>query len=455
LPLEDAGFDFSVLSEFRRRLVARQVEQQLLDQLLVCFRERGLLHARGKQRTDSTHVQAAIRTLNRLELVGETLRAALNALAVKAPAWLKARVPPNWPERYGVRFEQFRLPKTVAERDHLALEIGQDGRQLLLWAYGPDAPASVPGDPAVETLRRVWVQQYYFEEEVVFWRQTDNMPSAERAIHSPYDVEARFSQKGQTEWTGYKAHLTESCDDDQPHLITHVETTPATTQDEQVTEIIHQALEAKDLLPQEHLLDRGYVDTTVLLNSPHKYGVEVIGPVKVDTTWQAQSGKGFDLSHFRIDWEQQTVTCPQGHVNQVWTDNRQDKAGRPRIYVRFAKRSCQTCPVRADCTRSPAGPRTLSFKSRVEFDLLQAARQREHTPEFKARYARRAGIEGTISQATRSFGLRRSRYIGLAKTHLQHILTAIAINLARFVDWIQEMPRAATRTSQFAALAQT
>jgi transposase len=340
LRLEDPGFDFSVLSEFRSRLVAGQVEEQLLDQLLERFPERGLLRARGKQRTDSTHVQAAIRTLNRLELVGETMRAALNALAVNAPDWLKAHVPMEWYRRYGARFEQLRLPPTEAERDQLALQIGRDGQQLLTWAYAPDTPTTVRRDPAVDVLRRVWVQQYYTEEEAIFWRQSDKLPPAERAIQSPFDVDARFSQKRQTKWVGYKAHLTETCDDDRPHLITHVETTLATTQDEQMTETIHQALEAKDLLPQEHLLDRGYVDITVLLDSPRKYGVEVIGPVKVDTTWQAQAGQGFDVSHFKIDWEHQTVTCPQGHVNQIWTDNHTDKAGHPRIYVRFAKSSC-------------------------------------------------------------------------------------------------------------------
>jgi transposase len=273
------------------------------------------------------------------------------------------------------------------------------------------------------------------------------------AIHSPYDVEARFSQKRQTEWLGYKAHLTETCDEDQPNLIAHVETTPGTVQDEQMTGPIHQALADKDLLPEEHLLDRGYVDTNVLIDSQEQHGVEVIGPIKVDTTWQAQAGKGFDLSCFTIDWEQRKVTCPRGQVSQVWGDSK-DRAGKPRIYVRFAKKSCRACPVRADCTRSTEGLRTLSFKPRPQYALLQWARQREHTQEFIERYAKRAGIEGTISQGTRSCGLRRSRYIGQAKTHLQHILIAVAINLARFVDWINQVPRAVTRTSAFAALAQ-
>ena len=281
----------------------------------------------------------------------------------------------------------------------------------------------------MEILRQVWVQQYYLQDDELFWRKTDNMPPTERVIHSPYDPQARYSQKRQTDWFGYKAHLTDTCEEDQPHLVTHVEPAPATTQDEQVTETIH-ALAAKDLLPQEHLLDRGYVDTTVLINSQEQHGVEVVGPVRVDTTWQAQSGEGFDVSSFTIDWDQPRVTCPTGQLSRVWAES-QDKAGHPRISVRFAKENCQACPMRAKCTRSAEGPRTLSFKPRAQYEVLQWARPREHTVEFKERYADRAGIEGTISQGTRSFCLRRSRYIGQAKAHLQHILIAVAINLAR------------------------
>jgi transposase len=452
LELEDPGFNFSVLSEFRDRILAGGLGQSLLDQVLERFRERGLLKERGKQRTDSTHIQAAVRNLNRLECVGETMRHILNSLAETAPQWLKARAPHAWYELYGPRFTQYRLPKTKSEREKLTIQIGRDGHQLLAWVYAPDTPEEVRQHPAVETLRQVWVQQYYLQDRQVHWRETNNMPSTERVIHSPYDVDARFSQKRRTKWFGYKAHITETGEQDQPHLITHVETTPATTQDEQVTDTIHQALEAKELLPEEHLVDRGYVNTQTLSRSQEKYGVEIVGPIKVDTTWQAQSNKGFDVTCFTIDWEHQTVTCPNGQPSQVWADSK-DKAGHPRIYVRFPRARCRTCPSRADCTRSAKGARTLSFKPRPQYELLQWARQREHTEEFKKRYAKRAGVEGTISQGTRSFNLRRSRYIGQAKTHLQHILIAVAINLTRFVKWINEIPLATTRKSAFAALA--
>jgi len=452
LDLRDPGFDFSILSAFRDRLLAGGLEQRLLDDLLARFRERGLLKERGKQRSDSTHIQAAARNLNRLECVGETLRHTLKSLAGIAPQWVQARVPQQWYDRYGPRFEQYRLPKTESARQRLTLQVGQDGRQLLHWVYASEQAEALRQHPAVETMRSVWVQQYYVQDDEVHWRQTDNMPSTEHVIHSPYDPEARWSQKRETEWFGYKAHITETCDAERPHLITHIETTSATMQDEQVTETIYRALAQKNLLPAEHLLDRGYVTTQGLLDSEHIHGIEVIGPIKVDTTWQAQSGKGFDIASFTIDWETQRVTCPGGQVSQVWADSR-DNAGHPRVYVRFAKAACQACPVRTDCTRSVKGPRTLSFKPRAQYELLQWARQREHTDEFKERYAKRAGIEGTISQGTRAFGLRRSRYMGPTKTHLQHMLIAVAMNLSRFVAWINGVPHSTTRTSAFAGLA--
>jgi transposase len=128
LELTDPGFDHTVLSEFRSRLVKSQAEQLLLDALLTRCRDLGLLKKRGRQRTDSTHVLAAVRVLNRLERVGETLRAALNDLAVVAPEWLQAFAPAEWYERYGERIENYDLPKTEQGRLALAATIGADGQ---------------------------------------------------------------------------------------------------------------------------------------------------------------------------------------------------------------------------------------------------------------------------------------------------------------------------------------
>jgi transposase len=387
-----------------------------------------------------------------LEGVGATLRHTLKRLADIAPQWVQARVPQEWYDRYGPRVAQYRLPKTASARQRLTLPVGQDGRQLVHWVYTSERAAEFRPHPAGDTMRRVWVQQYYVQDDEGRWRQTDNRPSTEHVIHAPYDPAARWRQKRETEWFGSKAHITDTCDADRPHLITHIITTSATTQDEQVTESIHRALAQQPLQPAEHLLERGSVTTQGLLESAHTHGIAVIGPMQVDTTWQAQAGQGCAIASFTIDWDTPRVTCPGGQRSPVWAASR-DNAGRPRVYVRLGQGACQACPVRTDCTRSVKGPRTVSVKPKAHYELLQWARHREQTDEFKERYAKRAGIEGTISQGVRAVGLRRSRYMGHTKTHLQHMLTAVAMNLARFVAWINGVPRSITRTSAFAALA--
>lgn len=451
LELTDPGFDASVLSEFRNRLITGEVEQQLLDQLLERMKEKGVIKPRGRQRTDSTHVQAAIRQLNRLERVGESLRAALNQLAVLAPEWLQARVPRQWYARYGSRFESYRLPKSEQEREVLAVQIGRDGYQLLEWIYQPDTSAQLKAEPSVRILWRVWMQEYYRQDDDVHWRTPDNMPPAEQQIQSPYDAQARYGKKRDTGWVGYKAHFTEICDEDQPHLITHVETTPATVPDSEVTQRIHQALAQKDLLPKEHLLDTGYVDAQLLVDSQVQFGVEMIGPAMPDSSWQAKEGRGFDLPFFVIDWEKHQVSCPLQQTSTSWHESK-DNQGNDVIQVEFKKSICHPCPARQYCTKATYSGRKLRFRPKAEHEILQHLRRIEQTSEFKEKYQKRAGVEGTLSQMARSFDLRRTRYIGFAKARLQNILIAIAVNLARLANWIREFPTAVTRTSPFAAL---
>jgi len=453
LELTDPGFDASVLSEFRARLVDGKAEQRLLEALLERLKGMGLLKARGRQRTDSTHVLAAVRALNRLNCVGETMRQALSALAVVAPKWLEAHLGPSWVERYAHRFDDYRLPKGKAERQALAEEIGADGLRLMEAVFHDQAPPWLRELPAVETLCRVWIQQYYAapEGEAVRWRKIEDLPPAGRMINSPYDVEARYSVKRSTSWTGYKVHLTETCDPDQPHLITHVETTPATTQDWQMTAPIHAGLARKGLLPGEHLLDAGYVDSGVLVDSRNEYGVEVVGPVPPDNHWQALAGEGFDAASFSLDWATQQATCPRGHASTKWSETH-DQRGNAIVNIRFPARACEACPSRAQCTTSPRGPREITVRPQAQYEALRQARQYQTTEGFKQRYDARAGAEGTLSQGQRAIGLRRARYVGLAKTRLQHILTAAALNLRRLADWWAGNLLATTRHPHFATL---
>lgn len=155
LELTDAGFHYSVLTEFRARLVAGQAEYLLLDTMLERFKARGLVKARGKQRTDSTHVLAAVHDLHLLELVAETLRATLDDLAAVVPEWLRGLAPPAWFERYARRVEDYRLPTSKEKREAFALEVGGDGFRLLDALDAPGAPAAGRDVRMVQTLRDV------------------------------------------------------------------------------------------------------------------------------------------------------------------------------------------------------------------------------------------------------------------------------------------------------------
>jgi transposase len=364
---------------------------------------------------------------------------------------LRAQVNDNWFERYGRRIELYRLPKAQTERDALALTIGRDGHQLLVAMESVDAPAFLAQVPAVETLRQVWLQQYRMEGQQVFRRKRDEQPPNHPLIQSPDDLEARNRTKRQTNWTGYAVHLSETCDPEHPHLITHVHTTPATTADSRCLPIIHQALQAKTLLPAEHLVDTTDVSAPHLV-AAHSAGIDLVAPVPPDTSWQSREPEGLDLSCFTLDWDAQQVHCPAGCLSQSWTP-RTESDGDEIIEVSFASQDCQNCPLRPQCTRSKSRPRLLKFRLQAEHQALTQARLYQSTDEFKQRYRQRAGVEGTLALATQCFNLRRSRYLGLAKTHLQHILTATAINLARWFHWLTDTPIAKTRTSRFAALA--
>jgi transposase len=450
LELTDPVFDSSVLCEFRARLVAGSAEQRLLDALLDRCRERGWLKARGRQRTDSTHVLGRVRALNRLLCAQETLRHALNVLAVAAPEWLLANSQAAWRERYGRRCDESRIPAGQEQRRAFAQVVGEDGRALLSAVDAPGAPAWLRDVPAVVTLRLVWLQQFYQEGDAIRWRtEAEGTPPSGLSISSPYDPEARYARKETTTWVGYKVHLTESCDDDAPHLITHVETTPAPVADGDMTPVIHEGLQAKGLLPGKHLADTGYVDAELFVQSRQRYGVDLVGPTRADYHWQARAGQGFAADNFRVDWEQERMTCPEGKLSIGWSPA-VDKGHNHVIKVKFSAKDCGACPSKERCTRGTR--RLVTIRPREQYEALGLARVREGTAEYQRDYGKRAGVEGTVSQGVRVCGLRRSRYAGQAKSHLQHLATAAALNVLRIGDWLSQEPREQTRTSAFARL---
>jgi hypothetical protein len=199
------------------------------------------------------------------------------------------------------------------------------------------------------------------------------------------------------------------------------------------------------------------------------HGVTLFGPTKPGNAWQRSAG-GFEADAFRVDWARQRVVCPAGQESLPWTaysgvghgGYRRRSSGPggpthvsrdPYLKVRFAKQTCAACTLRSRCVRGTEGRRQLLLHPQPAHEAITAARQRFATEEGRRLYAIRAGVEATVSQAVRAFGLRHARYRGLAKTHLQGLVTAVAVNLARVDAWLAGRPIAPTRVSRFARLA--
>jgi len=460
LALDNEGFDFSVLSEFRTRLVAGAMEAALLEALLARLGALGLVGAGMRQRTDSTHVLGRIRDLNRLELAGESVRAALEALAAAAPGWLAGVIDASWQRVYGQRIDDFRLPDSTARRADLAVQYGRDGYRLLRQVHGPGAPGWLRELPAVQALRRIWIQQFCLDigagGEKVIWRGAEQgLPPARSRLVSPYDLDARYAEKRGKGWTGYKVHLSETCHEPDaagrrpaPNLITDTETTPAPMTDVEMTEPVHDALARRGLTPGEHAADSGYASADLLLAARAR-GITLLAPVPPDSSPQARSG-GYAAAMFRIDWENKQVTCPQGAVSSSWAPAR--SKGTNIILARFAKATCQPCPARARCTTAVRSGRQLGFRHRRIHEALTAARAEQAGDAWQHRYRIRAGVEGTIAQATHVTGIRRARYLGLPKTRLEHNTAAAAINLIRLDAWWTGKPPDRTRTTHLQRL---
>jgi hypothetical protein len=483
----DPGFDHSVLPEFRARVAAGGLEQVVLDTLLEALAAEGLVASGGTMRTDSTHVISAVRDLNRLELAGESVRACLEALAVAAPGWLADHLDGSWGERYAARIDTWRMPASATRKDGLALAYGRDGHTLLKAVY-----AAAASDPdlaflarlrQVEVLRVVLVQNYLTVvdqqgREVIKRREAEaeGLPPGRSRLTSPYDTDARWGVKRDTFWNGYKVHVTETCgagaarDGDTaasgspgsqghggdgeaappPHLIVNVETTDATVPDNQMTEPIHAHLDQKGLLPAEHLVDSGYPSAELLVSSQAGYGITLVTPPLADTSPQARAGAGYDRAAFTIDFDARQATCPQGRTSSSW--NPVTQRGTDTIVITFAKATCGPCPARALCTTAVSGRRQVTVHPREVHHAQLTARGSQNTADFQARYALRAGVEGTIRQGVAVTGMRRARYRGLDKTRLEHTYAAVALNLIRLDAWWNGHPLDRTRTSHLARL---
>ncbi|HUY47146.1 MAG TPA: transposase [Streptosporangiaceae bacterium] len=459
----------------------------MLDTLLKRLAAGGLVKPGGKMRTDSAHVISAVRDLNRLELAGEAVRACLEALAVAAPHWLAAHLDDSQGKRYAARTGTWRMPAAAAKKDELALAYGRDGHTLLTAVYATASsdpgPAFLAGLHQAGVLRVVLVQNYAAAGDgrgrVVIKRreaQAEDLPPGRSRITSPYDLHARWSVKHGTFWNGCKVHVTGTCgtggarDDGTvagsdpgsdghggdgeaaplPHLIVNVETTDATVPDNQMTEPVCARLAGRGLRPAGHCADSGYPSAELLVSSLAGFGITLVTPMLTDTSPQARAGAGFDRAAFAIGFDARQATCPQGCASSSWNPVTQRDTGT--IVITFAKGTCGHCPVRAQCTTSASGRRQLTVHPREVHQAQLAARAAQDTRDFQARYALRAGVEGTIRQGVAVTGMRHARYRGLAKTRLEHANAATALNLIRLHAWWNGHPLDRTRTSHLARL---
>src|SRR5713101_1356385 len=351
LPLDDEGFDASILVDFRQRLVDHGAQDRLLEPIVQVCRQHGWLKAGGKQRTDSTFVLANVRGLSSLESVAESLRAALNELADVAPDWLLGIISPDWFDRYVHRFELQRFPTGEQAKEDLRRQVGEDSWHLLQAALEEHTPQSVRACPSLALLQQVWDQHFERVDGLIRWRDGPAVESAQRVI-SPYETDARASRKRDTDWEGYKVHLTETCGEEETvQLIVQAEVTAATVQDVDLSMPLLHDLQVRELAPDERLLDSGYVSGEVLA-AHAELGIELVGPLKQEGGWQHQTGYG--LSAFQVDWDKQQVRCPQGHLSQNWCPGRHNR-GEEVIRVSFSAVICHACPVKELCTKREKG----------------------------------------------------------------------------------------------------
>ncbi len=425
----------------------------LLEKLLECCDEFGLLKGKRQPRTAATYVVAAVQSLTLLELVGETMLSTLNELAVLTPEWLRENMKSEWVNRYGLRFDGHNLPISKSKREVLAITIGEDGFLQLEAAYTAEAPDVLSESRMLEVLRRIWVQQYYREEDDTHWRTKKNygQPPAGVMISSPRELDIHDCVKRTTEGKGYKVHLTETCEGGQPRLITQVETTTSSIHDVKMTEKIQEDLIERNLQPETQIVDQGYVEIELLLRSQQK-GIDLLGPVASGKNWPAKVEGAFDHDQFAVDWEQEQAKCPTGKISKSFY-HRKTRRGTPNFTITFRKSDCLPCKHRSKCTRAKTTGRTLTLYPQKIHAAQLAARDRQETEAFKQQYKKRAGIEGTISQGVRKMGVRKSRYIGLPRTSLPHLATAAAINLFRVLDWLIGERPIDTPVPAFVALA--
>ena len=435
LDLDDPGFHHSVLGDFRGRLLEDGRADRLLDLALARLEEAGLVRERTSQRA-RLHPRAgggAGPDPPAQELVTEAVRAALEELARTAGPALEGLVDDEWGRRYG-------RPVPPRQDSHPAQarmnEAGADTHRLLEHLRGRLSRACCAA-PGCRRCGRP-VQNYHWDPAGrLRWRDDEGgagLPPSAARIVSPYDPAARYARRGQvTRWTGYLAHVTETCSADGPNVITDVATMPATSADTAAVAGIHARLERRGLLPGEHLADGGYASLVHMERAGRDDQVTLTGPLPGNRTRQHRDQDGYARDDFRIDFDRQEVTCPRARSARGGTaPTPRPRPTPPRSSVaKFTRSQCQPCPVTAACTTSGDGKRTVGFPRARLYQLQARNRADQQDPRLAQALRRPGGVEGTVCELANGHGMRHCRYRAQPKAHLQHVLTAIAVNIER------------------------
>jgi transposase len=426
LPLSYPGFDPTVLSEFRQRLIRHKAEGRAFSAIFAQLKQLGFFKRKGIQHTDSIAVLTHHRLLHRIELCVETMRTTIKSLLHHDPDWALAHLPREWEERYAKRCKAERMKED--ERQTLSGVVGDDG-QWLLNRLDKDDTAHLRELRAVSTLRDVWAVHYErCADGHMRWSEGGERGGSQ-AIETPYDPDAHWATKRSKDWVGYKLHVTETDDPDMPHLITDIAITPAPEYDGTALPAIRERQAAHENLPGERYADSAYISGEHIVDG-RTLGEDLIGPMRETVTPQSKIEGGFTHADFKVDFHHRVVICPAGHDTMLSATK---DGGYQAI---FPVRYCDACPLRPRCYMGHGKKSGRSLRFGRYYDETQAARKRQHTEEFKQAYSKhRSGVEGCLSALVRGQGCRTTRYDGQEKNHLRALLVGAAVNLARSAAW--------------------
>ncbi len=417
LPFDDSGFHYSDLCNFRKRLAEHGKESLLFDQLLNRIQSLGFLKKRKYQRTDSTHVLAVIRQLSRIENLSEGLRVSLKAIENSDSAFYQMKIPALYREHWSKPLSDYQMSDD--ERREALERVGRDMHWLL--SFLKTNKESFLRLPELELLQTLFTQHFTIQSHQVHVKA--EATTGKDKIQSSHEPEARYSTKRDKKWVGYKTHITETANEKgSVNFITDIATTNACEQDNETLSQIQENIEDRGLKPEQQYTDKGYITGSNLADSQEK-GIQLMGEAS-----QLENKGLFTADEFIIDHQSKTATCPAGCTSISWKELEvgQHKGD---MQIRFGKQ-CQDCSLKDQCTDSKRGRR---LRLNQHYELLRKRREESRTKSFKETMKRRSPVEGTISEMVRAHGLRRSRYRGIHKTHLQNLLIGTAVNLKRLV----------------------